>query len=88
VSVLPTTNTDHGVTERLTSGTLDDNTWAQKAGSQLYTRNVPLLHMSTKHSGTSLYMISFTRPSPALVLQAMNSTKVQNPQCYGGAHSA
>jgi len=29
-----------------------------------YRRKVPHLHMSTQHPGTSLYVISFTWPSP------------------------
>ena len=35
--------------------------------------NMPLLRMSTHHPGTSLHVISFTRPSPVLVLQATNT---------------
>ena len=34
--------------------------------------NVPLLHSSTR-PGTSLHVISFTRPSPTLVLQTTNT---------------
>ena len=35
--------------------------------------NVPLLHTSTQRPGTSLHVISFTKPSPVLVLQATNT---------------
>ena len=35
--------------------------------------NVPLLHTSTQPPPTSLHVTSFTRPSPALVLQATNA---------------
>ena len=38
-----------------------------------FSENVPLLQMSTQHLGTSLHMISFTRPSLALALQAINA---------------
>jgi len=38
----------------------------------LYRRNVPLLHTSTLCPDTSLHVISFTRHSPTLVLQATN----------------
>jgi len=35
--------------------------------------NVPLLHTSTQRPGTSLHVISFTKPSSVLVLQATNT---------------
>ena len=40
-----------------------------------FSGNMPLLHMSTQHPGTSLslYEISFSRPSPALILQVTNA---------------
>ena len=41
-------------------------------------RNVPLLHTSTQRPPSSLHLTSFTRPSPALVLQATN-TGVRRP---------
>jgi len=69
-SVLQIVNTDHGTTECLIPGSLGDISWVQKAASQLYIRNLPLLHTSTQHPGTSLHVISFTRPSLAFVLQA------------------
>ena len=40
--------------------------------------NVPLLHTSTQRPSTSLHVTSFTKPSPALVLQATN-TGVRRP---------
>ena len=61
------------MTERSTPDSLGDNLWVQKAASQLYGKNVPLLHMSTQHPGTSLHMICFSKPSLALVLQATNA---------------
>jgi len=44
VSVLLIATTDHAATERLTSDSLGDVSWVQKAVLQLYRRNVPLLH--------------------------------------------
>ena len=41
-----------------------------------FSGNVPLLHTSTKCPGTSLHVINFTRPSPALVRQATNAGAV------------
>jgi len=38
-----------------------------------FSGNVPLLHMSTQRLAMSLHVISFTRPSPTLVLQAANA---------------
>ena len=49
MSALPTTNTNHGVTECLTSASLGDISWVQKAASQLYRRNMALLDMFTHH---------------------------------------
>jgi len=43
-----------------------------------FSGNVPLLHTSTQCPGMSLHVISFTRPSLALVLQATN-TMVRRP---------
>ena len=43
---------DHGTAEHLTSGSLGDTSWVQKAALQLYRKNVPLLHTSTQRSGT------------------------------------
>ena len=45
-SALPIANADHGMTERSTSGRLNNVSWIQKATLQLYRRNVPLLHTS------------------------------------------
>jgi len=73
VSALPNANMDHARTECLTSGSLRNVSWVQKAASQLYRRNLSLLHMSTQCPDMSLHMISFTRPSPALPLQATNA---------------
>jgi len=69
---------DHETTECSTSGSLDDVSWIQKAALQLYRRNVSLLHMSTQCLGTSLHVISFTRPSFTLVLQVTNA-RVRRP---------
>jgi len=46
VSVLPITNTDRRTTGYSTPGSLGDVSSVQKAASQLYRRNVPLLHTS------------------------------------------
>ena len=66
-------NTDHGATEQSTIGSLGDISQIQKDTSQLYRNNVPLLHMSTQHTGTSVHVTSSTRPSPVLVLQPSNT---------------
>ena len=66
-------NMDRRMTELSTSDDLSNVSWVQKAALQLYRRNVPLLHTSTQRPGMSLHMISFTKPSPALVLQATNA---------------
>ena len=78
VSTLLIANMDHRMIERSTSDSLGDVSWVQNATLQLYRRNVPLLHTSTQHPGMSLHVISFTRPSPVLVLQATN-TGVRRP---------
>jgi len=70
-------NTDHKMTEHLTSGSIDDISRVQKATSL---QNVPFLHTSTQRSGTSLHVTSSTRPSSALVLQATNAG-VKRPVC-------
>ena len=44
-----------------------------------FSGNVPLLHIPTQHPGTSLHMISFTRPSPVLVLKVTNA-RVRRPE--------
>jgi len=67
---VPIATTEQAATEQSTSGSLDDISWVQEAASQLYRRNVPLLHTSTQRPGVLLQVISFTRPSPTLVLQA------------------
>ena len=67
VSALPITNTDCRTTERLTSDSLGNVSWIQEAALQLYRRIVSLVQV---HHCTWL---SFTRPSPALVLQATNA---------------
>jgi len=59
VSVLPITNPDSRTTERSTSGSLGDVSWIQKAASQLYRRNVPLLHMCVHP--TPRYVIAHDR---------------------------
>jgi len=46
MSALPITNTDCRTTEHLTSDSLGDDSWVQKAALQLCRRNVPLLHTS------------------------------------------
>jgi len=56
---------DCRMTERLTSDILEFRKLLNK-------RNVALFHPSTQHPVTSLHVISFTRPSPALVLQMTN----------------
>jgi len=50
-------------------------TEVQKAESQLYRMNMPLLHRSTQCPGMSLHVISFTKPSTTLVhlLQVTNA---------------
>jgi len=63
--VLLITNTDHGATEHLTSGSLRNIYWVQKAASQLYRKNLPLLHTSTQRPGTSSHVISLPRISTA-----------------------
>jgi len=79
MSALPIVNMDHRMTECSTSGSLGDVSLIQNAVLQLYRRNVPLLH-------TSRYItvqLSFTRPSPALELQATN-TGVRRPGYEAG----
>ena len=50
------------------------NNWALNTRqSWLCRRNMLLLHTFTQCPGTSLHMISITRPSPMLVLQATNA---------------
>ena len=66
VSALVITNTDHRTTEHSISDSVGDLSWVQKVPLQLYRRNLPNLH-------TSRYVISSTRPSPMLVLQATNA---------------
>ena len=46
VSMLLIANMDCGMTERLTTDSLDDVSWVQKAALQPYRRNVPLFHKS------------------------------------------
>ena len=60
-------------TEHLTSGSLGDVSWVQKAALQLYRRNVPLLHMPTQRPRMSLHVISFARLSPMIVQQVTNA---------------
>jgi len=43
---VPIANMDRRTTEHLTSGSLGDVSWIQKAALQLYGRNVPLFHTS------------------------------------------
>jgi len=69
VSVLPIASMDRRTTECLTSDSLGDISWVQKATLQLYWRNMPLLH-------TSRYVIAhdqFYQAFPTLVLQATNA---------------
>ena len=44
---------DRRTTERLTSDSLGDVSWIQKAALQLYRRNVPLFHMSFPRASTT-----------------------------------
>jgi len=61
-------NLDRRMTEHSTSDSLDDVRFlGSEATLELYRWNVPLLHTCTQCSMT-LHMISFTWPSPALVL--------------------
>ena len=46
MSALPIANTDCRMTECLTSDSLGDVSWIQKAALQLYRKNVPLLNTS------------------------------------------
>jgi len=68
VRALLNTTTDHGVTERSKSGSLDNVSRDQEVTSQLhlYRKNtcMPLLHTSTQCPGTSLHVTGFTRPPP------------------------
>ena len=64
---------DYIMAECLTSGSIGNVSWVQKADLQLYRRIVPLLRMSIQRPGMSLHVNSFTRPSPVLVLQATNA---------------
>ena len=61
------------MTAPLTPDSLGNISWVQKATLQLYRRNVPLLTTSTQCVGMSLHVISFTRPSPTLILQVTNA---------------
>ena len=64
VSALPIANTDRTTTERLTSDSLGDFSWIQKAALQLYRRNVPLLH--TSRPGTSYHVTQFYQAFPCV----------------------
>jgi len=64
-------NMDRRTTEHLTSDSLGDVSWIQKAALQLYRRNVPLLHMSfprvstasNKHWGEKAWARGYFLPS-------------------------
>jgi len=74
VSVIPITNTYLGTTEHLTSDILGDIGFRKL----LYCYRERMCHSSPrppKHLGMSLQVISFTWPSPVLVLQATNAGK-------------
>jgi len=58
-------NTDHGETEHLTPSSLGNISWVQKAASQLYTRNFPLLHMSRYIISRDQFYQAFHRISTA-----------------------
>ena len=58
-------NTDRRMTECLTSDSLGNVSWV------LYSCTEGMCHSSTC-LGMSLHVVSFTRPSPALVLQSTN----------------
>ena len=73
VSVLRIINMDRSATECLTSVLAMFLGFMQNATLQLYRRNVPLLQTLTQHPGASLHMISFSRPSFVLILQATNA---------------
>ena len=63
----------HRTTECLTSDSVGDVSWLQKASVQLYRRNVPLLHKSTKHPGTSLHVTQFYQAFPHISTAATNT---------------
>jgi len=69
-SVLPTANTDCRMTECSISDNLSDVSWAHKALAVQKDCTTSIQHPVL---GTSLHVISFTRPSPILVLQATNA---------------
>ena len=80
---------DRRTTERSISDSLGNFSWIQKAALQLYRRNVPLLH--TSRYVTAHDSCSFTRPSPALILQATNTGVRRlgyeaNNHAYSGFH--
>jgi len=84
MSVLAIATMDQGVTEQshravlvMFLGVTNHLTAIQKNVPLLHMSTqhpgTSLLHMSTQHPGTSLQVTSYTRPSPALVLQMKNA---------------
>ena len=68
MSALPIANTDCRTTECSTSDSLGDVSWIQKAASQLYRKNVPLLY-------TSRYIIPCDSVLPGLPRVSTASNK-------------
>jgi len=81
-SVLLIANMDHRTTERSTSDSLGNVSWFR---IPLYSCTEGMCHSFT-HPGTSLHVTQFTRPSPALVVQA-TSAGVRRPG-YEANHAA
>ena len=73
VRVLPIANTDHRTTEHSVSDSLSDVSWVQKAAYSCTECATPP-HIQVHHCT----WLSFTRPSPVLVLQA-TTTGVRRP---------
>ena len=72
-SVLPIANTDHGMTEHLTSDSLGDISWVLFSCTER-------ICLSSTHPPMSRMWLSFTRHFPALVLQLTNAG-VKRPGC-------
>ena len=60
---LPIENTDHRMTECLTSDSLGDISWIQNAALQLYRRNMPLLHTFRYRIAQKFHGSKFSRIS-------------------------
>jgi len=69
VSVLLIANTDCRMTEHSTPDSLGDNSWAQTLFTDVQKECATPPHIQAHHCT----WLSFTRPSPALVLQATNA---------------